>query len=80
MLFVALAPSLLSQLFFMRAVELIGPGRAGIFTNLTPLFGAFFAIVLLGEPFHLYHAGAMALGLVRHRSGGIGQTAKGRPA
>jgi drug/metabolite transporter (DMT)-like permease len=62
-LFVALAPSLLSQLFFMRAVELIGPGRAGIFTNLTPLFGAFFAIVLLGEPFHLYHAGAMALGL-----------------
>jgi drug/metabolite transporter (DMT)-like permease len=62
-LFVALAPSLLSQLFFMRAVELIGPGRAGIFSNLTPLFGAFFAIVLLGEPFHLYHAGAMALGL-----------------
>ena len=62
-LFVALAPSLISQLFFMRAVELIGPGRAGIFTNLTPLFGAFFAIVLLGEPFHLYHAGAMALGL-----------------
>uniref|UniRef100_UPI0035B0FDD6 DMT family transporter n=1 Tax=Rhodoblastus sp. TaxID=1962975 RepID=UPI0035B0FDD6 len=61
--FVALAPSLLSQLFFMRAVELIGPGRAGIFSNLTPLFGAFFAIVLLGEPFHLYHAAAMALGL-----------------
>jgi drug/metabolite transporter (DMT)-like permease len=62
-IFVALAPSLLSQLFFMRAVELIGPGRAGIFSNLTPLFGASFAIVLLGEPFHLYHAGAMALGL-----------------
>ncbi|MCI4677192.1 DMT family transporter [Rhodoblastus acidophilus] len=62
--FVAVAPSLTSQLFFMRAVELIGPGRAGIFTNLTPLFGALFAILLLGEPFHLYHAGAMALGLV----------------
>jgi drug/metabolite transporter (DMT)-like permease len=61
--FVALAPSLISQLFFMRAVELIGPGRAGIFSNLTPLFGAFFAITLLGEPFHLYHAAAMALGL-----------------
>ena len=61
--FVALGPSLLSQLFFMRAVELIGPGRAGIFTNLTPLFGAFFAITLLGEPFHLYHAAALALGL-----------------
>ncbi len=62
-LFVAIGPSLLSQLFFMRAVELIGPGRAGIFTNLTPLFGAFFAITLLGEPFHLYHAAAMLLGL-----------------
>jgi drug/metabolite transporter (DMT)-like permease len=65
--FVALGPSLISQLFFMRAVELIGPGRAGIFTNLTPLFGAFFAIALLGEPFHPYHAEAVALGL-----GGIG--------
>jgi drug/metabolite transporter (DMT)-like permease len=63
-LFVALCPSLLSQIFFMRAVELIGPGRAGIFTNLTPLFGALFAVSLLGEPFHLYHAGAMILGLI----------------
>ena len=61
--FVALAPSLLSQLFFMRAVELIGAGRAGIFTNLTPLFGSLFAITLLGEAFHPYHAAAMALGL-----------------
>jgi drug/metabolite transporter (DMT)-like permease len=62
-LFVAIFPSLISQIFFMRAVELIGPGRAGIFTNLTPLFGALFAISLLGEPFHGYHAGAMVLGL-----------------
>ncbi len=62
-LFVAVAPSFLSQLFFMRAVELIGPGRAGILTNLTPLFGAFFAITLLGEPFHLYHAAAVLFGL-----------------
>ncbi|MBB4199573.1 drug/metabolite transporter (DMT)-like permease [Rhodoblastus sphagnicola] len=62
-LFVALFPSLISQIFFMRAVELIGPGRAGIFTNLTPLFGALFAISLLGEPFHAYHAAAMILGL-----------------
>ena len=62
-LFVALFPSLVSQIFFMRAVELIGPGRAGVFTNLTPLFGALFAISLLGEPFHAYHAGAMIMGL-----------------
>lgn len=61
--FVGIGPSLLSQLFFMRAVELIGPGRVGIFSNLTPLFGALFAVTLLGEPFHLYHVAALALGL-----------------
>ena len=71
--FVAIFPSLISQIFFMRGVELIGPGRAGIFTNLTPLFGAFFAIVLLGEPFHSYHAGAVILGL-----GGIALAEVGR--
>jgi drug/metabolite transporter (DMT)-like permease len=73
--FVAICPSLLSQLFFMRAVELIGPGRAGIFTNLTPLFGAFFAITLLGEPFHFYHAAALGLGL-----GGIALAESGKAA
>lgn len=62
-IFVALAPSLLSQLFFMRAVELIGAGRAGVFTNLTPLFGPILAVALLGEPFHFYHAAALSLGL-----------------
>jgi drug/metabolite transporter (DMT)-like permease len=60
-LYVGLGSSLVGQLFFIRAVELIGPGRAGIFTNLTPLFGAVFAIVLLGEAFHPYHAVALAL-------------------
>jgi drug/metabolite transporter (DMT)-like permease len=63
LLFVALGPSLTSQVFFMRGVELIGPGRAGLFSNLVPLFGALFAVLLLGEEFHLYHAAAMALGL-----------------
>ncbi|HEV2604341.1 MAG TPA: DMT family transporter [Microvirga sp.] len=60
-LYVGLFPSLLSQIFFMRGVELIGPGRAGIFVNLVPVFGALLAVVLLGEPFHVYHALALAL-------------------
>jgi hypothetical protein len=34
LLYVTLFPSLLSQIFFMRGVELIGPGRAGLFVNL----------------------------------------------
>jgi drug/metabolite transporter (DMT)-like permease len=61
--FVAVGPSLVAQLLYMRGVELIGPGRAGLFNNLTPVFGAFFAVLLLGEDFHLYHAVAMALAL-----------------
>lgn len=61
LLYVGLFPSLLSQIFYMRGVELIGPGRAGIFVNLVPVFGALLAVVILGEPFHLHHAGALAL-------------------
>jgi drug/metabolite transporter (DMT)-like permease len=61
--FVAVGPSLVAQLLYMRGVELIGPGRAGLFNNLTPVFGAFFAVLILGEDFHLYHAIAMVLAL-----------------
>ena len=51
----------LAQLCFLRAVGLIGPGRAAIFTNLVPIFGPILAIFLLGEPFHAYHAMALVL-------------------
>lgn len=61
--YVSLAPSLLSQIFFIRSVGLIGPGRAGIFTNLVPVFGAFLAVAILGEEFHPYHALALAMAL-----------------
>jgi drug/metabolite transporter (DMT)-like permease len=61
MAFIGLFPSFLAQLFFMRGVELIGPGRAGLFVNLVPVFGAFMAVLILGEPFHLYHAAALVL-------------------
>jgi drug/metabolite transporter (DMT)-like permease len=60
-LFVGIFPSLLSQIFFMRGVELIGAARAGIFINLVPVFGALMAVLLLGEPFGLYHAVSLAL-------------------
>jgi drug/metabolite transporter (DMT)-like permease len=74
LLYVALFPSLLSQIFFMRGVELIGPGRAGLFVNLTPVFGALLAVVVLGEPFALYHAAALALVL-----GGIWLAERNKP-
>ncbi len=62
LLYVALFPSLIAQLLYMRGVELIGPSRAGLFYNLLPVIGALLSVALLGEPFRLYHA--IALGLV----------------
>ena len=50
LVYAALGPAFLAQLFFMRGVQLIGPGRAGVFVNLVPIFGAFLAVGLLGEP------------------------------
>jgi drug/metabolite transporter (DMT)-like permease len=59
--YVGLFPSLIAQIFYMRGVELIGPGRAGLFVNLVPVFGALLAVLLLGEPFALYHAAGLVL-------------------
>jgi drug/metabolite transporter (DMT)-like permease len=55
LLYIALFPSFVAQLGYMRGVQLIGPGRAGLFNNLVPIFGALFAVALLGEHFALYH-------------------------
>ena len=59
--FVALGPAFVAQLTFMRGVELIGPGRAGVFVNLVPVFGAIMAVGILGEPFAAYHVLALLL-------------------
>jgi drug/metabolite transporter (DMT)-like permease len=59
--YIALFPSCIAQIFFMRGVDLIGPGRAGVFVNLVPIFAALLAVLILSEPFRWYHAGALAL-------------------
>jgi drug/metabolite transporter (DMT)-like permease len=61
LLYIGLFPSLLSQILFIRGVELIGPGRAGLFVNLVPVFAAILAVGILGEPFRWYHGLALAL-------------------
>ena len=61
LLYAALGPAFVAQVFFMRGVELIGPSRAGVFINLVPVFGALMAVALLGEPFAAYHVVALAL-------------------
>ncbi|BDA83242.1 membrane protein [Aureimonas sp. SA4125] len=60
--FAALLPSIVSQSLYVRAIELIGANRANLFTNLTPIFGAILAILVVGEKPYPYHA--VALGLV----------------
>lgn len=60
-LYVAIFPSCLSQIFFLRGVDLIGPGRAGVYTNLVPVFAAALAVVILDEVFATYHALALVL-------------------
>jgi drug/metabolite transporter (DMT)-like permease len=60
-LYVAIFPSCLAQLFYVRAVDLIGPGRTGVFVNLVPVFTAILAVVLISEPFAAFHAVALAL-------------------
>lgn len=59
--FIAIGPGLISQLFFIRAVELIGPGRAGLFVNLVPVWAAIMGPLILGETLGWHHAAALAL-------------------
>ena len=61
LIYAAIGPSLLAQIFYLRGVELIGPSRTGVFYNLVPVFGALLAVAILGEPFRLYHALAFIL-------------------
>ncbi|CCQ72044.1 DMT family transporter [Magnetospira sp. QH-2] len=65
--YVAVFPSILSYLFFNRGVELVGPGRAGLFIHLLPVFASLLAVAILGETFRWYHGAGLALIL-----GGIG--------
>jgi drug/metabolite transporter (DMT)-like permease len=62
--YIALAPSFMSQVFFIRAVALIGAQRAGPFINLVPVFGALSAVLILRETFGLHHAIGLSLVLL----------------
>lgn len=59
--YVAIGPSFLGQLLWMRGVALIGPARAGLFYNLTPVFGALLSVLILREAFGWHQALALAL-------------------
>jgi drug/metabolite transporter (DMT)-like permease len=54
-IFVALTASIGGYLFWNRGVELVGANRAGFTYPFQPAFTALLAVIILGEPFHLYH-------------------------
>ena len=72
---ISLFPSFLAQICFIRGVELIGPGRAGVFVNLVPVFASIMAVGFLREPFEGFHALALILVL-----GGIWLSERGKAA
>ncbi len=73
-LLVTIFPSFISQICFIHSVSLIGPGRAGVFVNLVPIFASMMAVVFLNESFEIFHAIALALVLC-----GIGLSELGKP-
>ena len=54
-LFISLIPSFMSQVFYMRGVDLIGPDRAGVYSNLVPIYSAVLGALILNEAVGLYH-------------------------
>ncbi|KAA0971128.1 DMT family transporter [Aureimonas fodinaquatilis] len=59
--FAVLLPSIASQSLYIKGVEMIGPNRANLFINLVPVFGAFLAVTVLGEPLYPYLVLSLAL-------------------
>lgn len=59
--YTVLFPSIVSQMFFARGVELIGSNRASLFVNLIPLFGTIGSVLILGESLQLFHLAAALL-------------------
>ena len=59
--YIAVFPSLLCQIAYIRGIELIGAGRASIFYNLVPIFGVLLAALILWEMPTLSDLAALAL-------------------
>ncbi len=58
---IAIGPAVLAYRFWGLGVQRVGPGVAGFFANLTPLFAAVMSSLVLGDTPKVYHAIAFAL-------------------
>jgi drug/metabolite transporter (DMT)-like permease len=59
--YVAVLPSLVSQMLFVEGVTLIGANRASLFNNLIPVFGTVLSVLILGESLEPYHIAAAVI-------------------
>jgi drug/metabolite transporter (DMT)-like permease len=59
--YVAIFPSMFSQVAYARGVELVGPNRAAASHNLIPVFGTLGSLLILGEALQPYHYLAAAI-------------------
>lgn len=59
--YVAVFPSMISQVAYARGVELLGANRAAPSHNLIPVFGTLGSVIILGEQLVLYHFIAAAI-------------------
>lgn len=53
--FVVLFPGIGAYIFWIRAIKLVGPSKAGVFLHLMPVFSSLMAIFLIGEKFANFH-------------------------
>ena len=53
--YVVIFPGLLSFLFWIKGISIIGANRSGIFLHLMPIFGSIFAILIFNEKIMIYH-------------------------
>lgn len=59
--YIGIFPSVIAYLAYNMGVARVGPAVAGLSIHLLPAFGVVLAILVLGEPFHLYHAAGIVL-------------------
>jgi drug/metabolite transporter (DMT)-like permease len=77
--YVAALPSIVAYALYNAAVAEMGAARAGQGISLMPLFGAFLAAALLGEPLHGFHFTGMVLILLGIAASAIAMRPPGDP-
>ena len=53
--YVVLFPGLISFIFWIKGVALIGANRAGVFLHMMPVLSAIMAMIIFNEKFMFYH-------------------------